>query len=844
MQQVLEYALDRAEYIVESARQRPARRRLSSGGRKSLYQKLYELYVEECEKEPELKNLRRNVNLLEKLVSQDSVSCLVVNLYPGNEGYSLMLRGKNGSDSETIRLPYEERELLEYLDAEELPPVLVDLLEKSQVNIFHCGCVVVEVRDYRQCANTKMPSYQSRHVLLRPTMQTLVCDVHAMTSDHHKWTQDDKLQLESQLILATAEPLCLEPSISVTCTSNRLLYNKQKMNTRSMKRCFKRHSRAALNRQQELSQLPTPPQLRLYDYLQKRKERKAAPAIDLKISKIGNCVDMWRQNNCQLSVPKEIDVEKYAVVEKSLQLEDSQPTTVIWPAEEVVDDYTFECEVGGQAQRTKVSIFQSPGDPLVYGKIYCTKDAKTEEDGADLKLIHPPFLIGSKIDADRFLTQYKGVYEKDVKCQVKMSHNTGSLAPMPPSPAKDEVGVSSDGFSSLVQTSMLGKGVKHRPPPIKLPPGSGSSSSGNPYSSQATSGLLKCPTPPPAKGQPLNRKHSMELGQVGLLSPASLSPMSSTQRSGTPTNTPCSTPHPADSLGAPLSVTPTPSESSALQSQSQPALLTSFAQQQLALSQPLPVMTIPLPTMGTSITTGTTSSQVMANPAGLNFINVVSSVCNSQTLMSSSNPMLGPGLNLSGILPSGGLMPSMQPATQTGSHFGLNSSTGLRPLNLLQIPTGPLIFNPVQQQQLSQFSPQSQSATSSPQQQGETGDQGTDPSLGNQQTAVINLGVGSFMSSQAAVLSQLGCGLDGSGPPLPSPRLQQQHQPQIQLQFLQHQMQQQQMAMAAAGAAPPAVAGRPHTASQARSRRKRSTPQPLPKPRQAETLPPATQRRE
>lgn len=36
-------------------------------------------------------------------------------------------------DSETIRLPYEEKELLEYLDAEELPPILVDLLEKSQV---------------------------------------------------------------------------------------------------------------------------------------------------------------------------------------------------------------------------------------------------------------------------------------------------------------------------------------------------------------------------------------------------------------------------------------------------------------------------------------------------------------------------------------------------------------------------------------------------------------------------------------------------------------------------------------------------------------------------------------
>ncbi|XP_030217371.1 transcription factor SPT20 homolog isoform X1 [Gadus morhua] len=836
MQQVLEYALDRAEYIVESARQRPAKRRIVSGGRKSLYQKLYELYLEECEKEPELKNLRRNVNLLEKLVSQESVPCLVVNLYPGNEGYSLMLRGKNGSDSETIRLPYEEAELLEYLDSEELPPILVDLLEKSQVNIFHCGCVIVEVRDYRQSGSAKMPSYQSRHILLRPTMQTLICDVHAMTSDHHKWTQDDKLQLESQLLLATAEPLCLDPSISVTCTANRLLYNKQKMNTRSMKRCFKRHSRASLNRQQELSHLPTPPQLRLYDYLQRRKERRPAPAIDLKISKTGNCVDMWKQNSCQLTVPREIDVEKYAVVERSLQLEDPQPV-VIWPAEEVMDDYTFECEVGGQAQRTTVSIFQSMGDPLVYGKIYCAKEPKTEDDSSDLKLIHPPFLIGSKIDADRFLTQYKGVYEKDVKCAVKMSHSSVSLAP--PSPSKDTEG---DGLSAMVQTSVLGKGVKHRPPPIKLPSGTSSSTSGNLYSPQATSGLLKCPTPPPVKNQSLTRKHSLELGQMGLLSPAALSPMTSTQRSGTPskpstpTNTPCSTPHPLDALlCSPLSLAPAGPDhpQGLLPTQGPAALLAPYAQQQqqqqqqqqLALSQSLPVMTIPLP----SIATGTTTPPVMAGPAGLNFINVVGSVCSPQTLMTGSNPMLGPSLNLSGLLPAGGLMPAMQ-STQTGSPFGLNSNTGLGPLNLLQIPTGPLIFNSLQQQQLSQFSPQqSQSATSSPQQQGELGEQ--EQSLANQQTAVLNLGVGGFMSPQGAVLSQLGCGRDRSSSLLAPPRLQQQLQPHIQLQFLRHQMQQRTASAVAAAArreepAPPAP---PHTANLPRSKRKRSTPQAMPK---------------
>ncbi|XP_058681243.1 transcription factor SPT20 homolog isoform X1 [Ammospiza caudacuta] len=775
MQQALELALDRAEYIIESARQRPPKRKYLSSGRKSVFQKLYDLYIEECEKEPEIKQkLRRNVNLLEKLVMQETLSCLVVNLYPGNEGYSLMLRGKNGSDSETIRLPYEEGELLEYLDAEELPPILVDLLEKSQVNIFHCGCVIAEIRDYRQSGNMKSPTYQSKHILLRPTMQTLICDVHSITSDNHKWTQEDKLLLESQLILATAEPLCLDPSIAVTCTTNRLLYNKQKMNTRPMKRCFKRYSRSSLNRQQEVAHYSTPPQLRLLDYLQKRKERKAAQQYDLKISKAGNCVDMWKQNPCYLTAPSEVDVEKYAKVEKSIKSDDSQPT--VWPAHEMKDDYVFECEVGNQVQKTKLTIFQSLGNPLYYGKI---QTLKGDEENDNL-LTPSQFLIGSKTDAERVVNQYQELVQNEAKCTVKMFHNSsGSVSHLSPGKEMEQP----ESVSGSVQSSVLGKGVKHRPPPIKLPSSSGSSSSGNIFSSQQSSGHLKSPTPPPPSKPPgLSRKQSMDLNQVSMLSPAAMSPASSSQRSGTPkpstptpTNTPSSTPHPPDAQSSTpitLSATPTPQDSGFTP---QPTLLTPFAQQQMSLSQALPVMTIPLSTMVTSITTGTTSTQVMANPAGLNFINVVGSVCGAQSLMSGSNPMLGcntgaiapAGINLSGILPPGGLVPSalpaaMQSASQAGSPFGLKNTSNLRPLNLLQLPGGSFIFNPLQQQ-LSQFSPKQQSqqpTTCSPQQQGEQGsDQGPsnqDQALSAQQAAVINLtGVGNFMQPQATAVAIL-----------------------------------------------------------------------------------------
>ncbi|XP_023607047.1 transcription factor SPT20 homolog isoform X15 [Myotis lucifugus] len=721
MQQTLELALDRAEYVIESARQRPPKRKYLSSGRKSVFQKLYDLYIEECEKEPEVKQkLRRNVNLLEKLVMQETLSCLVVNLYPGNEGYSLMLRGKNGSDSETIRLPYEEGELLEYLDAEELPPILVDLLEKSQVNIFHCGCVIAEIRDYRQSSNMKSPGYQSKHILLRPTMQTLICDVHSITSDNHKWTQEDKLLLESQLILATTEPLCLDPSIAVTCTANRLLYNKQKMNTHPMKRCFKRYSRSSLNRQQDLSHCP-PPQLKLLDFLQKRKERKVGQHYDLKISKAGNCVDMWKRSPCNLTVPSEVDVEKYAKVEKSIKSDDSQPT--VWPAHDVKDDYVFECEAGNQ--KTKLTILQSLGDPIYYGKIQPCKD---EEIDSQISPSHSStedhsnwFIIGSKTDAERVVNQYQELVQNEAKCPVKMLHSSSGSASMSQlSPGKE-----TEPETVSVQSSVLGKGIKHRPPPIKLPSSSGNSS------------------------------------------------------------------------------------------------------------------------------TGTTATQVMANTAGLNFINVVGSVCGAQALMNGSNSMLGcntgaitpAGINLSGLLPSGGLLPNalpgtMQAASQAGVPFGLKTTSSLRPLNLLQLPGGSLIFNTLQQQQqqqLSQFTPQQpqQPTTSSPQQPGEQGsEQGStsqEKALSAQHAAVINLaGVGSFMQSQAAVLSQLGSAENRPEQSLPQQRFQlssassafQQQQQQIQqLRFLQHQM-----AMAAATAQTAQLHRQRHTGSQSKSKMKRGTP--------------------
>ena len=57
-------------------------------------QKLVELYLEHAGDQSSFDDdLNRSSNLIEKLVKNDNLNTLVLNLYPGNDGYSLTIFG-------------------------------------------------------------------------------------------------------------------------------------------------------------------------------------------------------------------------------------------------------------------------------------------------------------------------------------------------------------------------------------------------------------------------------------------------------------------------------------------------------------------------------------------------------------------------------------------------------------------------------------------------------------------------------------------------------------------------------------------------------------------------------
>ncbi|XP_037367592.1 transcription factor SPT20 homolog [Talpa occidentalis] len=611
MQQALERASGRAESVIESVRQRPPKRTCSASGEKSLHHKLYDIYAEECEKEPEgAEELRSSVNLLEKLVAREALPRVVVNLYPGEQGYSLMLKGTDEACSETVRMRYEEGELLQYLDAEQLPPVLLDLLEKSEMNLFHRGCVLAEVRDYRQRGPGAPPGYQSRHVLLRPTMQTLAADVQAIAGAHQDWTQDDRLLLESQLILATAEPLCLDPSVTVACTENRLLYDKQKMNTHPMTRSLRRFSMASLARERARPPRPPPPQLSALASWKKSKASQAAPQYDLKICKVGHCVDLWKRRPCELAVPSAVDVEKYAKGRPSGPRAGSRPSAR--PVAEVKEDSAPGAEAGSAAQTARPT-FPRPGkDPLSSAE---RPHAETRRERQMSLPGDPSADDHSSLDTDagRVVSRSGELVPKKAPCPVKMSSSPrGSTSLSHFSPGK----AAHQPDTTLVQSSVLQKGVTHLPSPMQLLPSSGKSSSGNIFIPEHASSILQSlPSAPASKPPSVPQKSSMEVSEVHKIPPATSFTVNSSEGM---------------------------------------TVLSTFRSSQKLVWSPLSASRR-IQTLSTAISSQRTpATPVMATSTGQDIINVVGPVLGAQTLASGSHP-------IQGSTPAG-VKPSYQPS--------------------------------------------------------------------------------------------------------------------------------------------------------------------------------------
>ncbi|KAJ6648909.1 Transcription factor SPT20 like [Pseudolycoriella hygida] len=400
--------------------------------------------------------LRSRSQALQLLVARENLNTVILNLYPGNKGYSLAFRqGSNGKsleqhgdnshglgtsrnttklqsgaadDStenllETTRWPYEVDSLLECIDNETLPMLFIDLLESREPSVFYSGCVIVEVRDFRQtfqmsaCCDTYF-------VLLKPTNQTLLADVNFIASESD-FSSEEKLALESQLVLATSGPLCLDPDPQIGRNAINSQHRRQMWNTSAIRRQMKKFSQVAINRKRKIDQFTHIHGLELHDHMTRTRQKQRVQAENAddpsKLPKRPiDIVKPIRAPNLEfppLAVPSKVNLNAKAY-ERPKKKTDFRPL--------LVEEHILSTEREDRVCHTKISIYQRPINSEFVGELYVDRDYKEGENNGDAC----QFSLGTRMDADRYVKQFTDIFSEEGRKNVTLTYNVPGKVPI------------------------------------------------------------------------------------------------------------------------------------------------------------------------------------------------------------------------------------------------------------------------------------------------------------------------------------------------------------------------------------------------------------------------------
>ncbi|KAL4714409.1 hypothetical protein ACJJTC_017704 [Scirpophaga incertulas] len=411
-----------------------------------LFKKLHELYSELSRDEISQQNyqgLKTTSYLLEKLLATYNLNTLIINLYPGNKGYSLSLKVNgntqllhppdiNASVSpddtlvETPRWPYEEEELLSYIDNEELPIILLDLLENEHSSLFYSGCIIAQIRDYRQA----YPSFlcDTHHVLLRPTNQSILTDAMCIGGRCGLAGEERGAleAVEAALVHAAAPPLCLDPRPAVGLLAARLHAAPRLLNTPRIRRQAKKFSQVAVNRKRKLDQFTHYHGLELLELIHRQRaknSRQSVPHTRLtskypkKPPEVFKPIEPPKMDQLSLALPSEI----VAPIRLARAYERPRPTPDCQP--QLVEEYILETEKSSPNAGTgffhiKLSILQRPSDQEFLGELYVDRDhVEGERNGAACR-----FILGSRVQANKYIQQFTEIFTEEGRKSVRIKH--------------------------------------------------------------------------------------------------------------------------------------------------------------------------------------------------------------------------------------------------------------------------------------------------------------------------------------------------------------------------------------------------------------------------------------
>lgn len=340
-------------------------------------------------------------------MTRERLHTLIINLYPGNKGYSLAFRPATSTNTreslhETTSWLYDNAHLLDALDAEELPPLLVDFCNAHCPHLFYNGSVIAQIRDYRQ--SYPLDICDIHYVLLRPTSAALWDEINGAADA--TWTFKERTAFESQLVLATAPPICLDPSPAIGIAAINATTERAPFATEEVRRNARRFLQVTKNRNNKLEK--------------KTHYHQTVLATHIAAERRGVRRDSTRSMRAPgLKQPQLDGLDSTGV--KALQPiapsrgYDWQPKNT--------ERLTFETDRDNCQYRVRVELFERATSCEVSGQLTLERQKVGQSSGRMC-----PFKLASPLAARRYVKEFMGIFTEEGRKFVKITHERETRA--------------------------------------------------------------------------------------------------------------------------------------------------------------------------------------------------------------------------------------------------------------------------------------------------------------------------------------------------------------------------------------------------------------------------------
>ncbi|ORX99528.1 hypothetical protein K493DRAFT_109828 [Basidiobolus meristosporus CBS 931.73] len=287
------------------------------------------------------------------------------------------------------------KNFLDYLNKQRIPPDLVDVFDEAQCQYYE-GCIIAEIHDYRESYTTNVNGTNSNtnRVLLTPNAETLWSDLCLLNESYGAfWSEDFALEVESKILLATEEPLCLDPSFQVTRISNTIC------NYGNVRKVKKRKKRISAEKETEFAEKIEKEKTMMM--MDERYQKEFQPTFG-RLS----FVQDWRKRKSMVDADPSVGL----VTKKLKNRQVVEPLPPTGDNKQIVRTLRFAKEAGGHTTYTLINIYMDNITSEFDGVLRMGAAPNTSIKGNTIK-----FHIGSKSTLQMYIENAKRIFEIDHK---------------------------------------------------------------------------------------------------------------------------------------------------------------------------------------------------------------------------------------------------------------------------------------------------------------------------------------------------------------------------------------------------------------------------------------------